>query len=154
MHIRIIKKEKRNQLVCKRSNGTTALADLGPTLPFHDLAHYVVESELNLKKGFFGNIASGYSVQQLSDKNIIRTLPEESTLAEIVTRALQSVYSGAVAHDQFLEVIRLELEQWSIPFPELREETLSILLQRYGQLIEQWQSLREGECIELKWIQT
>jgi hypothetical protein len=151
MKIRVIKKENRNQLVCVRNDGTTAIADLGPSLPFHDLAHYVVESELRLQQGFFGNIASGFSIEQLSDKNIIRTLPQESTLAEIITRALQSVYSGAITHDQFTEVIHLELEQWSIPLPVLKEDVLNTMLNRYRQLIAEWQSLKEGEHIQLLW---
>jgi hypothetical protein len=105
MRIRIINKGDRNQLVCERKDGTFEIADLGPKLPYHDLAHFIVERQLKLKKGFYGNIYNGYSVKQLSDKEIIKTLPLQSTVAEITARALQSLGSGSCTMDQFLTLI-------------------------------------------------
>lgn len=61
MQIKILNKGNRNKLICERKDGTVEIADLGPNLPFHDIAHFIVERKLKLKKGFYGNIFYGYS---------------------------------------------------------------------------------------------
>lgn len=67
MKISIVKKQNRNRIVCTRDNGSYATAEIGPNLPHHDLAHFVAETELELRGGFFGNIERGYSFEQLGD---------------------------------------------------------------------------------------
>ena len=81
---------QRNQLACVRADGTRTTANLRPRLPPHDLAHYVVERQFGLRKGFFGNIAAGYSIEALSDKEVMKSLSGESWVAEILARALAS----------------------------------------------------------------
>jgi hypothetical protein len=56
MKIKIKKGSNRNQLICIRPDGTMIKTDLGPNVPSHDIAHYVLESTLNLQEGFYGNI--------------------------------------------------------------------------------------------------
>lgn len=151
MKIRVIKKGARNQLVCTRTDGSTEISDIGPTLPYHDIAHFVVESTLGFQKGFYGNIAAGFTVKQLSDKNVIRTLPAESMIAEILTRALQSVQSGAVSEDQFEELVQQEFQKWSIRFTVPVTETRKKMLWYYRDLLNQWNSLEDGQFLELEW---
>lgn len=152
MKIRLHKKSGRNQIICCRPDGTTDISDIGPNLPFHDIAHYIVESELGLKNGFYGNISQGYSVAQLSDKKIIKTLPVESTVAEIVTRALQSLHTGACDPVQFYELINSECSVWNIRYPlSLDNEQLNKMLTKYRGHIEKWNELGEGEYLELNW---
>jgi hypothetical protein len=64
MNIKLIKKGSRSQLICTTKNGRVEKADLGPNIPFHDLAHFVVEQHLNLKHGFYGNIYNGFTIEQ------------------------------------------------------------------------------------------
>lgn len=153
MTIRVVKKGNRNQLVCTRNDGSTDFTDLGPNLPFHDIAHYVAESHLNLQQGFYGNIAQGHSVQQLSDKHVIRTLPQEAMTAEIITRALQSLYGGSLTMEQFPELVAQEFTQWSIRFRVPDAKTLTAMLRHYAELIVQWETLPEGGFLELNWNQ-
>ena len=151
MKIRILKKGSRNQLVCIRDNGSTEISGLGPALPFHDIAHFVVEQQLGFQHGFYGNIAAGYTVLQLSDKNVISTLPPESLAAEILTRALQSVYGGAVTAEQYKELVQQEFAQWSLEFAIPGTHSLERMLSRYEELIRQWNSLENGQSLELEW---
>ena len=51
MRIEIAKRGRRNELRCVRSDGSCEVASLGPGLPHHDLAHFVVESRWNLRAG-------------------------------------------------------------------------------------------------------
>lgn len=150
MNITITKKESRNVLKCIRDDGTTVTAELGPGLPHHDLAHYVIERALGLTGGFFGNIANGYTVAQLSDKDIIRALGPQSLMAEIVARALQSLSSGACTFDQFLELINAELAQWRITALALGPEAISAMHTEFKSLVERYRDLKNGQSMELQ----
>ena len=150
MEIKITKKHNRNQLICIRPNDTTVHSNLGPKLPFHDIAHFVVESNLNLADGFYGNILKGYSVEQLSDKQIIKTLDPQTWFAEITTRALQSLSSGACTTQQFSDLIKTELQQFSINYDfNFTQTIISQMLAEYQQLMQQWQAFAEGETLNL-----
>lgn len=86
MRIRITKEHGGNRLICKRRNGTYTQNAVGASLPYHDLAHYVVERELHLEQGFFGLINEGYTIAQLGGAAIIRTLPPVALAAEVLAR--------------------------------------------------------------------
>jgi hypothetical protein len=151
MQIRILNKGNRNQLICERKDGRVEIADLGPKLPFHDIAHFIMERQLKLTKGFYGNIYKGYSVKLLSDKNTIRTLPLQSAVAEIITRALQSLGAGACSMEQFTELVNEEFKLYSINFAlDLDKNKISQMLSDYKKIVTQWEQLKEGEGLELK----
>jgi hypothetical protein len=62
MEIRIEKLDaRRSQSVVTRDDRVTlSVAGYGPSQPLpHDLAHYVVEKELALRRGFWGSVADG-----------------------------------------------------------------------------------------------
>ena len=86
MRIRITKEHGGHRLICKRRNGTFTQSAVGASLPYHDLAHYVVERELHLEQGFFGLINEGYTIAQLGGAAIIRTLPPVALAAEVLAR--------------------------------------------------------------------
>ena len=151
MLIKITKKNNRNTLVCTREDGTFTKSELGPKLPFHDMAHYVMEKKFNIQGGFYGMIAKGYSVEQLSDKNIIKTLGEESWLSEILARALGSLHTRACSKEQFIPLIQEELSgKYTIPMPAITEETVSEILDEYRALIERWNALPNGGSVKLQ----
>src|SRR5690606_2784722 len=114
MQVRITRKGARNQLACFRPDGSSAAASLGPNLPHHDLAHFVVERAFGLQDGFFGHIARGYSPSQLSAKATILSLGAAPYRAEILARALGSLSTGACTPDQFEELVNLELAGMSL----------------------------------------
>jgi hypothetical protein len=151
MKIRLLKKNKRNALICLRTDGSTEIADLGPSLPFHDIAHFVVENQLNLKLGLFGHIDRGYSVAELSTKEIIKQLPPESMISESITRALGSLLTGACTENQFNELVALELESLNInEFPTIAKDQLKKMLQAYKNYTSTWESLPEGAFMKFE----
>ena len=150
MMIKLIHKATRNQLVCERSDGSIEIADIGPGLPSHDLAHYVVEKSLKLKHGFYGNIYSGFSVKQLSEKETIKKLDIDSGVSEITTRALQSLSTGACTIGQFKDLIYEEFNKFSIEFTlPFTEDEISDLLDEYLELMLEWEQLSEGQSLTL-----
>jgi hypothetical protein len=150
MQIHISKKTNRNSLTCIRADGSYTRSDTGPSLPHHDLAHYVVESALDLKNGFYGMVSQGYSIQELSDKEVIKKLGPESWLAEIVTRTLQSFTGGACTAQQFSQLITTELNKAEHELecglsPQAAEKMKSDFLK----LLQAWQDIPDGESLEL-----
>lgn len=147
--IRITKKGSRNILACTRPDDTAVSADLGPNLPHHDLAHYVVERAFGLSDGFFGNIARGFTPAQLSDKHIIRSLGAEPYRAEILARALGSLHTGACSPEQFEDLVNAELTSLGLPrmliAPAIRE---ALLAELDGHLAT-YQGLRDGDSMTL-----
>ena len=150
MKITITKEERRNQLTCWRQDGTCETADLGPSLPHHDLAHFVVESRLNLQDGFFGRIARGYSVARLSEKETIQNSPPESLVAEVAARALQSLSSGACRTDQLAELVNSELSRWRVPTIAISPEETGQMLAEFQGLIDRYAALQPGEMMHLE----
>ena len=150
MRITISKKDRRNQLACWRTDGSCESADLGPSLPHHDLAHFVVERRLNLVDGFFGRIARGYSVAQLSQKETIQSSPPESLVAEVAARALQSLSSGACQQDQFAELVNTELLKWGASLIEVSLAQTTEMLSEFQELVDRYETLCIGETMQLE----
>ena len=155
MKITLIKNENRNQLTCVRPDGSRVTANLGPSLPQHDLAHYVVEKQFQLKNGFFGNIERGYSVTELSDREVMKSLDHEVWTAEVLARALQSLSSGACTPDQFAPLVNAELANWSSArVDHISNVTLEAALEEFRALVERYRTLRYGEALELDFSAT
>jgi len=148
--ITITKKDRRNQLTCRREDGTCETADLGPLLPHHDLAHFVVERKLNLIDGFFGRIARGCSVALLSEKEIIQNSAPESLVAEIAARALQSLSSGACRTDQLAELVNSELSGWRAATIAISLEETEQMLAEFQGLVDRYTALQPGEMMHLE----
>jgi hypothetical protein len=150
MEIQLTKRDGRNQLTCVRADGSRTSANLGPGLPYHDLAHYVVERSFKLRQGFYGNIAAGYSIDALSDKNVIKTLASESWTAEILARALGSLLSGACTSQQFSSLVNEELAHLGLPRVEsITAERISEMRVEYQQLVARYDSLVSGGAMSL-----
>jgi hypothetical protein len=150
MRVSITKKGGRNQLACARPDGTFVVADLGPGLPYHDLAHFVVERKFRLKDGFFSNIAGGYSPAQLSDKEIIRSLGVEPYRAEILARALGSLATGGCTPEQFEELVNMELSRLPLSTMSISSEVREAMAVEFKVLRDRYAHLQNGESLELE----
>jgi hypothetical protein len=125
-------------------------ADLGPLLPYHDLAHYVTESTLGITRGFFGNIAAGFSIDALSDKQTIRTLGADTWIAEVTARALISLQTGACREEQFADLVNAELTHLGIqPVADLSDEKVEQMRCDLQRLASQFESLVTGDSMTL-----
>jgi hypothetical protein len=150
MRISITKRGHRHEMRCVRQDGSAEVTDLGPKLPYHDIAHFLVERQWRLGEGFFGNIARGLTFAQLSDPTAIRNLGPQSLQAEILARALQSLCSGACTAEQFAELVNSELAHWRLPAIQATLATVEVLATEYRDLVDQYQALRAGESLTLE----
>ena len=152
MKIAVTKKQRRNRMVCTRDDGSFSSAELGPGLPHHDFAHYVVETTLQLKNGFFGSIARGMSFTSLSDKEVIKSLGTESWTAEILAGALGSLATGACTIEQFPALVNSGMTRFK-DFDASNVPTstqIALMLKRLQELLARWSQLGDGETLLLE----
>ncbi|MGH8227964.1 MAG: hypothetical protein ACREU3_08700 [Steroidobacteraceae bacterium] len=150
MKIVLTRKAGRSRMTCHRADGTSTSADVGPNLPAHDFAHFVVERALRLPTGFFVNVANGYSIEQLSDPAVIKALGAEPYVAEVLARALGETTTGACRLDQFVDRVAQELESMRLSVPVgLSSELASRMLEELRALLTQFERLRPGESMQL-----
>ena len=151
MKITLTKKANRNLLVCAREDGTFTKIELGPNLPHHDLAHYVLEKTLGFTDGFFGSVKKGYSVQELSTKEVILTLPPQAMLAEVLVRALGCIQTGSCTMEGFEALVQMELspEQKEL-LPALSLELVQTMVKDDEKLLEQWEKLPDNGQLNLE----
>ncbi|SNR14662.1 hypothetical protein [Tenacibaculum jejuense] len=150
MEIIITKGKDRNTLTCQRENKTFTSYNLGPNLPNHDIAHYVIEKKFQFNKGFYGNIKSGMSIEELSDKEIIKNLEQEALLAEIMTRNLQAIGSGAAKIDDYISLVTWEANNLNnVQIPELNLKIIEELKIEFDHLCTQWEAISEGDQLKL-----
>jgi hypothetical protein len=150
MQLRFVRTERRSRLTCVRTDGSFSTAELGPGLPYHDLAHFVVERAYGLRRGFFGHVACGYSLEDLSKKEVILGLDAESSVAEVLARALGSLATGACTLEQFPALAQEELTRLNLAPPgELTTEQARCMLEEYRGLLDRYDALPPGQALEL-----
>lgn len=141
----------RTRLMCRRADNTFTSAELGPSLPAHDFAHLIVERTLRLSSGFFVNIARGYSIQQLSEAEVIRSLGPQAYVAEILARALGSLATGACRLEQFPELLGTELGQMGLVAPDaVSADSAMRMLRELQSMLERFRGLAPGESMHLQ----
>ncbi len=148
MRIRITRTVQGHQLQCIRTDGSFTNAATGPDLPHHDLAHYVAERVMVMDHGFFGAIAAGRSIRELSDPSIIRSLPPEAWDAEILARTLQGTDNGTVRLEDFITSVTAER---GAPLSGLGPEQVAHMEREFRSLVEEWTAVPEGGALELTW---
>lgn len=95
-----------HQLKITREDGSADSAVLHTQTYFlHDLIHFVVESELLLQQGFWGLIAKGHQIADLSGKE--NPLTEELRKIECIVGGLQSVYRKHQTIDEYFYYLQI-----------------------------------------------
>lgn len=146
MLISITKNNGRNILLCTRANGSITRANLGPDFPYHDIAHYVVEQQMGFTKAFYALITQGYSIEELSTTDMIRSLEREAMVSEVLTRALQSLSSGACRQDQYIDLVTAELKEET---PHISGGDVEEMYTAFMKLFTKWNTLQEGESLTM-----
>lgn len=141
-------------MLCRRADGSFTAADVGPGLPGHDFAHFIVERDLPLATGFFINVSRGYSLQQLADAATIRSLGPEPYVSEVLARALGELATGACTCEQFPQRVALELGQMGLAVPEgVSAESAVRMLAELETLMSRFGQLRPGDSMELEFLE-
>ncbi|MDQ2889241.1 MAG: hypothetical protein M3R65_01630, partial [Gemmatimonadota bacterium] len=143
-------------LRCDRPDGTSSWqrqkGSLASVFPSHDITHYVVESELGFRSGFFGLIAGGWDINETTGKSARGPIPREAlTVEQIVgffdvqrslgaewTAEQMNQHARVYAESRGLETVR-----------PLTENELVRIRARLRELTARWASLQPDETLEL-----
>ena len=140
---------KPNMLVCTRDDGSTSWQSYGNQsdfFPYHDLTHYVVETELGIPNGFFGMIASGRSVEETASD-----VPDGGQIAESLAGVLSTGgTNGQMTFEQVVETVNLRLADIGVPPINLSENQYEEIRNRCDHLFGLWRELTEDDslCLE------
>jgi len=106
------------------------------TYQLHDVCHFFVEKALKTAEGFWGMLAKGYGMGQLSGKT--NPLTEQLRQVECIVGAVQSVYSGCMtpldAHDY------LQTVGWDVSLDDL----LNNVIPQIREFMDKWKFLSIG----------
>lgn len=142
-----------DSLACVRADGTRTWERLQPALAVHDLVHFAVESELELRAGFFGLLASGWSVTTFLDREARSELPAEAVEAEhLVGRFWQETWDGSPPDAETFNAALAAIEA-ARPGLVLRRPShaeIARVRARLRELVDRWYSLAPGETLELE----
>lgn len=141
---------------CRRADGTvTWQVQRGPSgafFPFHDLTHYAVETELGLRRGFYGLLADGWDVEDTTGKGSRGPVPAETLTAENVVGLLDQERAGGVvwAAADFLAAAAAFAAQHGRPGPPAwTDPDLERVRGRVRELFDQWRAVPPGGTLEL-----
>lgn len=135
-----------------------------PALLPHDLAHYVVERELGLRRGFWGRIADGAVLPGITvvsgrqpphaaerSRVILREAGPQGTHAEVLVGVLLANLhdNGAAA-----AAVARVAAAWAPARPE-REPLTDLEIRRahdaLRDALERWQALAVGQSLSVRW---
>jgi hypothetical protein len=137
-----------------------------PAVLPHDMAHYLIDHELNFARGFWGCIAAGAVFDGMQvvagrrpphaperSKEVIKTAGVQLVAAELYLSVLQNVTRAGQEHDWALVCAHLD-EVWR-PFREPRPPVSAAAALRVCRALRaaalQWQALPVGQSITVSW---
>jgi hypothetical protein len=112
----------------------------------HDLTHYAVETALGYRRGFFGLIAEGWDMDDVTGKGARGPLPGETLEAERMVGIFDMERnSGAL----------FTVEEFNQHAPRsLTEAQIQNVRSLRGELFSRWFGVRAGEALELEFDPT
>ncbi len=141
---------ERASLTCRRPDGSATWSRLSNFFPLHDLAHFAVETELGLARGFFGLIAEGWPLDDFTQPGVAARLPPESLVAENVVGTIERLGDEA-SLEEISAGLAASLAAQNLPaFRALRSDELARARATRRALTKQWRALPIGETLRLE----
>jgi hypothetical protein len=141
-------------ITCVFSDGSVTKAPMARqgVLP-HEAFHFIIERTLGWHDGFFGHIARGESVEQvtakLHDPKIDRLKNVQALQSESLVECLQSEqWGGAVDPATFAHTLILTCRRRGVPPPDLTAEEISEVRTALREFGAAWRPLPVGSSLE------
>lgn len=138
---------------CIRPDGSETEGPLLPFCVYHDLAHFVVESKLGVRDGYWGRLAEGFSFSDydLPDDQRPFQISAEGMRAEYLATLVQTAAGTGVWNIQYEEMLKKAADSVGNPFPETPSADLKTeWIAATQQLYDAWDGLKAGERMELR----
>ena len=145
---------KADALTCVRPDGTTTWCELPRQgiLP-HDAFHFVVETALGWREAFFGQVARGASLNQVSAKlhgeKIDWSKNTPALHSELLVECLQAEQWGGAADPATLaETLAVTCRRRGVPPPEVTPDELGCVRVALREFGAAWRPLAPGQSLE------
>ena len=141
-----------DRVTCFRQDGSCCESELSAGCAYHDLAHFVVESELGLFEGIWGKIAEGYTFAEFNLPNETRPfqISPQGYQAEFLATLIQSAVSTGKIAESYVTMLRDASAAQNLPFPGLpSEDVVHVMIAKAQALSRQWEALPAGQNLEL-----
>lgn len=118
-----------------------------PRLP-HDAAHFIVESELGIEGGIYGQLARGGLWASFFAEDTKRPRKAKKASKELFKQnEVDALFSE---HAVYAAQSRWERQQ-ILPDTKISESTLRRICEKFDEFAERWSALDVGESITLEW---
>lgn len=146
--------DKPDSALIKRFDGTEVFVEYKPSLVFHDLAHYAIESTLSIRAGFFWLVNKGLTAQDFQlpkDKRpalLSEFLKDPNHVAiEFIANQLMVEATNSGRIDNFIELLHEGMseqaaKQYSFRFDEI---ILDDIRQLYDTILTGWRMFPPGK---------
>ncbi len=143
MRIRFTKvNDERHVLAIERADGTRESVELETrSYLLHDLVHYAVEAEVPIEDGFWGLLARGTTLNELSDRTMANPISPGIALAERLVGPMQSVWNGRLDRALYMENVGSVVD----------EGFIERVLLRLRALTGHFKGTRFRDAMEIEW---
>jgi len=147
----------RHRLTIIRIDGTSESADLETkSLLKHDFIHLALETEAQLKKSFWGLVASGKSFLELSENMKEKTTrpasDEEVACTEMLVGALTGAEKQSIDSATFVKNFSTWCKEVAMTCPTwLTAECIDRTRERLRHIQGKWNATPFGEVMEILW---
>jgi hypothetical protein len=115
----------------------------------HDLLHYAVESEAEVRGGFWGSLANGKTLAEMNDRNAM--MGGEMPIIERVVGALSGAVKGRSAAEMVAALDQHAAALGSTNPAWLTVELVAAVQERMRKLLGHWKATPFGGSMELTW---
>jgi hypothetical protein len=146
-------------LTCTRRDGSQTWqrqsGSLGLVFPAHDLTHYVVETVMGFREGFYGLLAKGWDISDFAAPFPRGPIPYEARATELLVGLMQMEQRHGrdwTAADIRAEAVKYAAGQKTngkVELPEFTEEHLARIRAMRADVLRMWSSVPPGEALEL-----
>jgi hypothetical protein len=138
----------RHRIEFVRKDGTRDAAELETrNFLLHDLIHFAVESEANLKSSFYGAIAAGRTYARMSED---APLEGEILMTERIVGAMTGCAKGQATTADFVAGMKNLLDAHGEPMPPwLTQDFAERVLERLRRVQGRWKATPFGQTMEL-----
>ena len=143
-------------LTVVRTDGSSDCASIGPAEgfgPVHDLAHAVVESQLNLSGGFLGLLAQGAAFAEF-DRGALARIGVDAVRAEAIAGllSLEAMTGHRLTLMDFNDTVATKCGEMRPGYRpmDLTPTVLHAMRAELASLRRRWLALEPGESLELQ----
>ena len=154
-----IKKEvnKTSTLKCIRNDGSITYSKIQVDFEIHDIAHYVVEKQLQLKNAFYGLLAQGYQINDFGLPKDERpealqsqNLPAEALATEHLVNLLTIDFMQTDVKMDISKSLNEILTENNLSFPEkVTAEKILLMKKELAVLMVKWKGLQYNQTLEM-----